>query len=188
MFRLRLVLVLAILLPSSVGCAYLKNRGNDAKDVVDAGFTFSKRPAIAAYYSFIPLVAIGYGDVQGRFAGVGGGRLAAWAPHRERSCGLILWGREELNFGTPQSELDAMNDADRRKALHFHRPGPIGVIQGPLAGPEYLISCPHYLHLGWFGLVLTPRYLEMADFLLGWTTLDIGGDDNRGAVETAKGK
>jgi hypothetical protein len=42
-----------------------------------------------------------------------------------------------------------------------------------------LISCPHYLHLGWVGVVATPRYLQMLDFVAGWTTLDVGGDDNR---------
>jgi len=35
----------------------------------------------------------------------------------------------------------------------------------------------HYIHLGRFGLVLNIRYTEMLDFLLGWTTFDLAGDD-----------
>ena len=41
----------------------------------------------------------------------------------------------------------------------------------------------HYIHLGRVGLVANFRWGEIADFLLGWTTLDIAHDDNRAAGE-----
>ncbi len=179
MRRLVAGLILAGLFFCTQGCAYLRNRGNDAKDMIDLGFTFSKEPKFAFFYDFVPVIPIGYGEVQGHFAGLGGGQFAGWAPHYEQSYGAILWGQEKVNFGTSQEDLDAMSESERNKALNFQRTGLAGMIQGPFPGPEYLISCPHYLHLGWVGVVATPRYLHMLDFVAGWTTLDICGDDNR---------
>lgn len=40
----------------------------------------------------------------------------------------------------------------------------------------------HYVHLGRVGLVANFRWGEMADFILGWTTLDIAHDDGRGSA------
>ena len=34
-----------------------------------------------------------------------------------------------------------------------------------------------YIHLGWFGLVINARYTEVLDFVVGFTTLDLAGDD-----------
>jgi len=182
--RLSTTGLLAFAALAAGGCGYLRDRGNDAMDVADVGFTFSERPQFAAYYDFIPVAPIGYGDVEGWFAGIGGGQICLWAPHTERSYGLILWGQEEVNFGTPKADLDAMTEERRNEALLFQRTGLIGMIQGPFPGPAYLISCPHYVHLGWIGGVASPRYLEMLDFALGWTTFDICGDDGvpRGAA------
>jgi hypothetical protein len=139
-------------------------------DVIDLGVTWSSRPGFALYYDFVPVIPVGFGYVDGHFAGLGGGRFGAMR-HFERSYGLVLWGQEEVGFGT----------FDRRKpeTVRFQRTGLIGMVQGPFPGPDYLISCPHYFHLGWVGLVGTPRYLQMLDFVLGWTTLDIGFDDGR---------
>lgn len=180
-YRRRLVtcLILAGLFVCAQGCTYLHNRGNDAKDMIDLGFTFSNKPKFAAFYDFVPVIPIGYGDVQGHFVGLGGGQFSGWAPHYEQSYGAILWGQEKVNFGTSQEDLDAMGERERNKALSFQRTGLAGMVQGPFPGSAYLISCPHYLHLGWVGIVATPRYLHMLDFIAGWTTLDICGDDNR---------
>jgi len=35
----------------------------------------------------------------------------------------------------------------------------------------------HYLHLGHVGLVANFRWTEIADFFLGWFTIDLAGDD-----------
>ena len=58
--------------------------------------------------------------------------------------------------------------------------GLIGLLQGPRPNNDYWVSCPHYLHIGWIGAVVTPRYSEMLDFIVGWTTLDISFDDIAG--------
>jgi hypothetical protein len=173
-------MILAGMFICTQGCTYLSNRGQDAMDMVDVGFTFSKDPHFALYYDFIPIIPIGYGKVEGTFAGLGGGKFGTDLPHYEESLGLILWGEERVNFGTSPEELDAMSESERNEALNFQRSGLIGMVQGPFPGTDYLISCPHYLHLGWIGGVGSPRYLEMLDFVIGWTTLDICGDDDRG--------
>jgi hypothetical protein len=188
MKRSLLAIVLLAALCVAQGCTYLKNRADDAMDIVDVGFTFSKTPQFAAYYDFVPIIPIGYGDVKGRFVGLGGGKLAGWAAHRERSYGLVLWGQEEVGFGKSASNLDKMTAKERNKALKFQRTGLIGMAQGPFPGPEYLISCPHYLHVGWIGAVATPRYLQIVDFVLGWTTLDICFDDDAGKDGAPGGK
>jgi hypothetical protein len=37
----------------------------------------------------------------------------------------------------------------------------------------------HYIHLGHVGLVANFRWGEIADFILGWSTLDFAHDDGQ---------
>lgn len=159
------------------GCSYVQNRWSDVGDVIDLGVTFSEEPQIALFYDFIPVIPIGYGRVDGYYAGLGGGRARLGSGHFERSYGLILWGQEELTFEKTLAEVEALPEHERNKLLDFQRTGLIGMVQGPFPGPNYLISCPHYIHIGWIGVVGTPRYLQMLDLVVGFTTLDIGFDD-----------
>ncbi|MGD2175927.1 MAG: hypothetical protein PVJ27_11035 [Candidatus Brocadiaceae bacterium] len=164
-----IAVIIALVTAWSVsGCTYLRHRGEDALDIIDLGVTFSRDWDFALYYDFVPVFPVGYGKVEGRFAGLGAGRLGRTA-HREESLGLILWGREELRYGLPPD--------DRLEPSRFQRSGLAGLVHGPVPGPDYVASCPHYVHLGRVGLVATPRYYQALDFLLGWTTLDIGFDD-----------
>jgi hypothetical protein len=39
------------------------------------------------------------------------------------------------------------------------------------------VSCPKLLHLGWVGVELNCRFVELADFLLGWAGVDFMEDD-----------
>lgn len=158
----------ALLFLSLQGCTYLKYRGQDAMEVMDLGVTVSKQPGFALFYDFIPVIPIGVGYVDGYFVGMGGGKVGAMK-HYEKSYGAILWGQEEVGFG--------VYEKDSPESLDFQRTGLIGVVQGPVPGPDYMISCPHYVHLGWIGVVASPRYLQMLDFILGFTTLDICHDD-----------
>ena len=161
-------LSLGFLLAASTGCTYLKYRGEDAMEIIDLGITVSEKPGFAFYYDFITVIPIGIGYVDGTFAGLGGGRFG-WMKHYERSFGLVLWGQEEVGFRE--------YDKEKPETLGFQRTGLIGVFQGPLPGPDYMISCPHYLHVGWIGVVGSPRYLQAVDFVLGIFGLDICFDD-----------
>jgi hypothetical protein len=176
MSRFAKFMAIVVLLCGVQGCAYFHNRAQDFLDMMDVGLTFSATPQIAVYYDFVPLVPIGYGDVDGAFVGIGGGQISLASPHRERSLGLILWGHEEVGFGIP--DLNSLTKEEQERVLHFQRVGLVGLFQGPLPGLSYLISCPHYLHLAWIGAVASPRYLQALDFVLGWTTLDICDDDD----------
>jgi len=153
---------------STTGCTYLRHRGQDALDMIDLGVSVSSKPGFALFYDFVPVFPIGGGKVDGHFVGLGGGRLG-FMPHYQESYGAIVWGQEAVAFG--------VHDLERPETLNFQRSGLSGLAQGPVPGPDYMISCPHYIHLGWIGIVASPRYLQMLDFVLGWTTLDIGYDD-----------
>jgi hypothetical protein len=48
-----------------------------------------------------------------------------------------------------------------------------------------VLYCPKVLHLGWVGVALNCHLPELADFFLGWTTLDIMGDDGGDESVTA---
>jgi len=37
----------------------------------------------------------------------------------------------------------------------------------------------HYVHLGHVGLIANFHWAQILDFALGWTTLDIEGDDGK---------
>jgi hypothetical protein len=58
---------------------------------------------------------------------------------------------------------------------HDNRPPPITYMQ-----------CRRNIHLGWIGIHASGRPLDILDFILGWTTLDILGDDNPPAPAVAK--
>ena len=155
---------------ATAGCTYLRHRGEDAMDMLDIGVTLSKKPGLAVYYDFIPLVPLGFCHVDGYFAGLGGGQFG-FMPHTQRNIGLGVWGQEAVGFGE--------FDLEDPETVNFQRSGLAGMVHGPFPGPDYLISCPHYLHVGWIGLVGSPRYLQALDFVLGWAIIDLCSDDGR---------
>ena len=53
----------------------------------------------------------------------------------------------------------------------------VGLIDGPGPPRGEIMNCPKLIHLGWVGIALNCKFGELADLLLGWTTLDIMGDD-----------
>ena len=55
--------------------------------------------------------------------------------------------------------------------------GVIGLVQGPGPTGGHVVNCPKLFHIGWIGLTLNCKFGEFADFLLGWTTVDVMGDD-----------
>lgn len=172
--------ILLIALSVGTGCAqYWKNRLQDGADMIDVGLTFSKKPGFAVWYDFVPVVPVGVSYVDGWVVGLGGGKPALWKKHYQRHFGIVAWGQEEVAFGYNRADLQKMTEKQRKEVSHFQRTGLGGLIQGPWPDADYMISCPHYVHLGWIGVIASPRYWQMLDFLLGFTTLDIGFDDDR---------
>lgn len=191
--RLCVLLIGGVMLLSACGCCYLQNRGADLLDCVDFGLTFTKRPTFAAYFRtpIVPVAGALGGYVDGYFVGVGGGN-AGLMRHYEKSYGMFLkdprpddpdafWSRIPIPLILSCYEEVAYGDFDKddSEQVHAQRVGLVGLFQGPFPGPDYFFGCPHYLHIGWIGVVVTPRYNEWLDFIVGFTTLDISGDDGR---------
>jgi hypothetical protein len=173
------VLSVFVLLSVLSGCAYLKNRGNDAMDMFDLGITVSKKPGFALYMDKPPVMPIGFANVDGKLIGLG---RSSFGVHdfREKAVGYVVGG-------SIQRGVDNYDPQDPN-ALKEYGAGLIGYMQGttafqndPAAGetgrPLTRPTCPMTIHLGWIGFEWGCKFWDMLDFMLGWTTLDIGHDD-----------
>jgi len=173
--RWALLVLLAGVLVSGSGCAYLENRGNDFADIFDVGVTVSSKPKICVYASFLGLLSLGYSNFDGTLHGLADCRVGA-LPAVQHAGGVLLWGYERFEYGEAQaSEAPAGETPGKGWDT-----GIVGLAMGPRAPANQLVNCPKMLHLGWVGLTLNCKFAEVADFLLGWTTLDILSDDHMG--------
>lgn len=152
----------------SSGCAYLKNRGNDAVDIFDVGVTVSEKPQFSLYAGFFNVLPVGYSHMDGTLYGLAHRQVGA-IPARHRTIGLLHWGQEQLGY----QDFEAADP----KSPPPYGVGWIGLIKGPPVPKRQIANCPKLLHLGWVGITLNCHFGELADFILGWTTLDIMGDD-----------
>ncbi len=152
------------------GCstAYWANRGNDALDIFDVGVTGSSTPQFGLYAGFLNVLSIGYSNFDGTLVGIGD-RNVGGMPARQHATGLVLWGTEQFAYG----EFSPANGGEPEA----WRVGLMGLAEGPRPPRGQVLNCPKILHLGFVGLTLNCRFGELADFLLGWFTLDPMGDD-----------
>ena len=79
----RFLILFIVIAYSVMGCAgstkrmkpdfqtYLKYRADDFAEIVDIGFTISKKPYFALYADELSLLPVGYGHVDGHFVGWG---------------------------------------------------------------------------------------------------------------------
>ena len=81
-----------------VGCGYLADRGRDAMDMVDFGFTTSKKFCFGIYQDYFNLIPHGYSRIEGQFHGLGARRFGS-VPIHDRTWGLFLWGSREKRLG-----------------------------------------------------------------------------------------
>ncbi len=163
-----LVLVIAAMLATMPGCGYLSNRSRDAAEMFDVGCTFSKKPQLGLYMNCPMILPIGYGHVDGYYAGVAAGRVGAMK-HTQRNAGLLLWGRENNTW--------ADGGDGGGEEVEDQQVGVLGLAAERKSDVPYKPSCKHYFHLGWFGVTANVRWPEIPDFLLGWVGLDISRDD-----------
>lgn len=176
MKRIALAFVLVFSIAFTQGCAYLNHQGEELAECIDIGFTFSSEPHFAAFVIFPPVLAlfpIGYGEVDGHFVGIGGGAPRFWSPYYEQSFGVELYGQETVSFDKNKAQLEGLSEDQLRREATFYRSGIGGWAQGPDVTEDYAFSCPHYIHLGFFGIVGSPRYSEAIDFLTGWFGIDL---------------
>ena len=126
--RMCVGLALAAALAVLQGCTYLRHRAEDAKEVVDLGVTWSKKPCFSVYSCGLGLTSLGAGKLDGKFAGMGGGRLGVQR-HYHKSLGLILWCYEEIGWGD--------YDLAKPETLNYWHIGPIGWAKYPQRRPSY---------------------------------------------------
>ncbi len=156
------------------GCTYMKNRGSDFTDVFDAGVTVSKKPQFTLYANFLSLLSLGYAHFDGTLYGMADRHYGA-VTAREHAAGLLVWGREQFGYET-------FDLADPESPPSW-RVGLVGLPMGPAPPKGQTVNCPKMLHLGWVGITLNCKFGQLADFILGLTTLDIMGDDTAGRPE-----
>jgi len=162
-----ILLCLCVALSGS-GCTYMQHRGSDAAEMFDVGVTVSPQPAFACYCGILSVFSLGYSHVDGALYGLADGRAGAMQV-RQNAAGVVLWGYEQLGY----EQFDAA-DEDSPEPWKV---GVIGLVEGPGPRGGQVVNCPKLVHVGWIGLTLNCKFGEMADFLVGWTTLDLMGDD-----------
>jgi hypothetical protein len=163
-----LVVLLAGMLFNS-GCAYLQNRGNDALDIFDVGITTSEEPQFALYAGFLNIAALGYSNVDGTLAGIGHRNVGVMQV-RHHAAGILVYGDEQFGYDGDYNAADPNSPEPWRVGI-------VGLMEGPGPRNGQVVNCPKLLHLGWLGLTLNCKFGELADFILGLTTLDIMSDD-----------
>jgi hypothetical protein len=138
--------------------------------MVDVGLSLSAKPGIGLYWNSLDVFPVGFSYVDGYFLGWGGGQIG-FTKHYNHCIGFG-YAREEIGWGPGM-------DKDDPQTLYVDYSGVLGLLLPPYKNePAYLPSCVHFFpHILFVGLVWNARYYEMADFVLGFTGLDIAGDD-----------
>ncbi|MHC4592240.1 MAG: hypothetical protein ACYS8L_06040 [Planctomycetota bacterium] len=186
---------LVVLALQATGCSspYLVDRGNDALDIMDLGLTVTPRlkPDLGFYFNFFDVTPVGYSHVRGRFYGLAR-RQFGGMDVRDDSWGVLLWGSEELQVGefnpmdphqVSQSEIRALQEAGEPLPERARRYN-VGVVRFAAEDnappwPTFL-CCRRMFHVGWIGVHNAMRPIDLVDFILGWSGLDIVGDDVSG--------
>ncbi|MCX7765170.1 MAG: hypothetical protein N2246_00465 [Candidatus Sumerlaeia bacterium] len=163
------------------GCTYLNQRGKDALDIFDVGISVTDKwsPDFAVYANPFQIAPLGYSRINGRFLGIAN-RQAGWLKHEQRCWASILWGSEQKGSGrfNPFDPHQARKDqVELTERPQFN----VGILRMLLKDnlPPTLqfFECDKWVHLGWIGIRANCRPLDLIDFILGWTTLDLAGDD-----------
>ena len=137
--RIALGLALATLLAALPGCTtwqggvsgFLKNRLKDTLEMVDLGVTVTDSPQFSFYAALLSVGPGGYGKVDGKFYGIGGGDIGAMKIHYNH-VGLLAWGREETGWGDGALWSYGDPDPDDPEKINKQGVGLLGIL-----GPPY---------------------------------------------------
>jgi len=166
----------------ATGCtkAYWRNRLNDAADMLEPGITISGKPGFMIFTDCLSLLPLGYSNVEGTKIGFGN-RQFGMLYYEHKSWGaFLLCGEYEQGVGRFNPEDPHQARADQKDAATWPT-YEMGIVSLLINGnPKPLpaaLECDKSIHLGWIGVSIKYRYADMIDFVLGFTTLDILGDD-----------
>jgi hypothetical protein len=165
------------------GCSslYMKNRGNDLADVFDVGITVNGgKPQFRLDFEPFLLTA-GYSDLHGKLIGLGG-RQFGINDFESKGWGAIVTGEGVYGTGPfdpsdPRQYADPGNPTNAPEARPSYDMGLIPLATGGDVLWTKYAECNKGVHLGWIGIHVPCRPLDLADFVLGLTTLDIMHDD-----------
>ena len=161
-----------------MGCTavtkYFANRYNDALQMADVGITLTSTPQLGLYWNSLDALTFGYASLDGTFVGWGGNQIGE-TPFHVRAWGFI-YAYQEIGWGD--------YDVDDPKTMYITNGGLPGYFMFWVPGipqkiPAYSPACVHFFpHLGYVGLCWGIRWYEVLDFIVGFTTIDLAGDDN----------
>ena len=180
MFAARLMPLMIFAVVGS-GCAYLQNRANDLMDPVQVGITVTDKlaPDAGLFIDFFSLVPTGFSSVDGKVLGIGN-RQIGWLEYRDHSWGVVVWGSEKWGTGkfNPKDPHQARPNQANETDWPVFYDGVVRLMRGENPPPLLqFFMCDRILHVGWLGIHARLSPLDVVDFLLGWTTLDLMGDD-----------
>ncbi|MCX8036219.1 MAG: hypothetical protein N3D11_04000 [Candidatus Sumerlaeia bacterium] len=168
------------LLASSCTRAYVQNRINDALDCLEPGITYSEKPGLVIFTDCFSMLPLGYGSVEGVKIGIGNRQVGRLNWIHESWGFFLLAGEYRQGVGqfNPRDPHQARKDQINETTWPTYTLGLVGLMADPNPRPlPAFLECDKTIHLGWIGIALKYRYADFADFLLGFTTLDILGDD-----------
>ena len=188
----------ALALAFGTGCTYLRDRGLDATDILDAGITVSSKPGFAVYFDSLNVMPIGFSSVDGRLLGWGQRQVGA-LEFKDSAWGVLLVGEEQNRIGSfdPRNPHLMSPDAVRRleaagKPLPVeasrYSVGALGLSSNeePPPWPTF-VSGRRNVHIGFLGIYLGIRPIDIGDFILGVFTLDPVGDDSANRLPAVSG-
>jgi hypothetical protein len=171
------VVALCATLWTSMGCqqvlTYAKYRAQDALEMVDVGFSITTTPQIGLYWNSLDALTFGYCKLDGYFLGWGGNQIGFTRLHAH--CWGLGYAYEEIGWGD--------YDLTDPKTLYITNGGIPGYFLFWVPGipqkiPAYSPACVHFFpHIAYVGLVWNARWWEILDFLVGFSGIDLSGDD-----------
>lgn len=174
--------VLAALCAGCAGMGYLADRGRDAADVVTAGVGMGA--GLKARAGPVQVGALGNIDMWG----LRGGQLGEVAFYETLTRDVLLPWPSQGVFGEERYVYEAPRQMPHRRGKGFRAKAPLPVI-GIADQPEYYTQVEVVIAIGGsLRLGLNPG--ELLDFVIGWTTLDLYGDDlhRTGVIHTPESK
>ena len=166
----------------------MTNRGNDLSDMFELGITLTPRlkPTFAARIDAFNVISLGYSHADLMMFGWSDRNLGKLRL-RDEFWGAFAWGKAKLWIG-PAGDAESAPIGtwlpETSRPWDGREPFTVG-FAGAFAGTPRPVKrsfgeCPKLVHLGWIGLYANGSPLDWVDFVLGWTGLDIGGDDTAG--------
>ena len=188
---------LVTLLALVSGCQYTTARLRDAADCIAASVTVGPGFMVDAQATWLARAGGGY--LKGRRHALYYGKLTSGDTESNTFFIPFLMGAEITTYevrgtgygvflGVPafgvNTEVEILNPM--LSAAHVGHGSDDAIIMRKYCG-GYLADVGFAIHLGYLGMEFRLRLSELIDFLVGFTTVDISGDDKREEIRKALG-